>query len=393
MSQTQTEAALDEFREAGVPIEKARRLYRSKRMEGFNAEVYSAWIERWANNAAANYPVVRKSEGVSFLRNAAKDIPAIIVGIGPSLDDEILSLKIAPRHAVIIATDAALRPLLRHGIKPDIVLNYDARDEQATMWESIDTRGMVLLANSVTSPFTIDAWKGKAMFFNMMQADDEFASNILPALFPYLGQLPNLGTVGNGAVFLAWQMGCKPILAVGMDLCYRERVADPADENKISPTDLGWRYRCKDWRLLHDKDPQTPGGHWAEIQNKVLYDNDVRMKEAVDEEIKGQIYKTDHCLKFYRNSLVSNIGQFDMPVINCSGGVLTDLIKSMTLKQAIEDKCYAALEPGRTTAKHLFSLIPDGKTGFVLNEKERIFYKKQNVDGLDYTATLPKRGA
>lgn len=384
MSQTQTEAALNEFRQAGVPIEKARRPYRSKRMQGFNAEVYSAWIERWANNAAANYPVVRKSEGVSFLRNAAKDIPAIIVGIGPSLDDEILSLKIAPRHAVIIATDAALRPLLRHGIKPDIVLNYDARDEQATMWESIDTRGLVLLANSVTSPFTIDAWKGKAMFFNMMQADDEFATNILPALFPYLGQLPNLGTVGNGAVFLAWQMGCKPILTVGMDLCYGERMTEtiPAkDDVPATYKTEGWKYRCRDWKLLNDKPEEV----WSEIENEVLYENGKRMKETEDEEIKGKIYKTDPCLKFYRNSLVGNIGQFDMPVINCSGGVLTDLIKSMPLKQAIEDKCYAALEPGRTTAKHLFALIPDGKEEFNLNEKERIFYKKQTVDNCNGT--------
>lgn len=378
---TQTEAALEQFRKAGVPIERARRPYRSKKMEGFNAEVYSAWIERWANNAAANYPIARNSAGVSFLRNAAKDIPAVVIGIGPSLDDEILSLKIAPRHAVIIATDAALRPLLRHGIRPDIVVNYDARDEQSSMWESIDTRGIVLLANSVTSPFTVDAWKGKVMFFNMLQNDDEFASNILPALFPFLGQLPNLGTVGNGAVFLAWQMGCKPILTVGMDLCYKEQFTEikPAEGDVPATFKIdGWKYRCRDWKLLNEN-------VWAEIENKILYNNEERLAETVDEIIKGKTYKVDHCLKFYRNSLFSNIGQFDMPVINCSGGVFTDQIKTMRLKDAIEEKCYAALEPGRTVVKHLDALIPDGKSDFYLDEKERIFFKKPTVDNCDRT--------
>lgn len=360
-----TQAALEELKQAGAPVEKAPRPYLSKRMNGLNAEIYSQWIERWANNAASNYPIVKRSEGVAFLRNCAKDVPAVVVGIGPSLDDEIKALTIAPRHAVIIATDAALRPLLRHGIRPDIVVNYDARDHQSSMWNTIDTSGLVLLANSVTSPLTVQAWKGKVMFFNMMQADDEFASNILPALFPFTGQLPNIGTVGNGAVFLAWQMGCKPILGVGMDLCYRQ-VNSPATAN-VPTNDQAWRYRCQDWEL------GSQSGNWFETENKVLYDNDVRLKNASDEVIKGKTYKTDDMLRFYRNGLVSKIGGLDIPFINCSGGALTDLVKTMNLKDAIEQKCYQALDPGRTIAKHLFPIIPDGKRGWAFDDDNKIF--------------------
>lgn len=367
MSQpTQTEIALEEFRKAGAPIEKAHRPYASKRMEGFNAEVYAAWIERWACNAASNFPIVNRCDGVGFLRNAAKDVPAIVVGIGPSLDDEILELKKAPRHAVIIATDAALRPLLRHGIKPDLVVNYDAKDAQATMWDSIDTTGMVLLASTCTSPFTLNAWKGPVMFFNMMQSDDEFASNILPAMFPYTGQLPNLGTVGNGAVFLAYQMGCSPIIGVGMDLCYRQ--ANRLDDRPAER----WEYRCSDYMFVQASGDFTEG-RWEATENKVLYDNDARMKKTIDEEIKGKTYKTDECLKFYRGSLISTIGKFDIKFINCSGGVLTDLVKSMPLREALETKCYAALEPGRTILKHLPSVIVDGKAHWTLFEPDRLF--------------------
>lgn len=371
---TQTEAALEEFRKAGV-VEKARRPYLSKRMQGFNAEVYAAWIERWANNAASNYAIARRCEGVAFLRNAAKDVPAIVVGIGPSFDQEVMNLKSAPRHAIIIATDAAVRPLLRHGIKPDIVVNYDAKDEQCSMWNNIDTSDLVLLASTVTSPKTIEAWKGGLMFFNMMQSDDEFATNILPCLYPYTGQLPNMGTVGNGAVFLAYQMGCKPILGVGMDLCYQVVVKDPASAN-VPPKDslptAGWKYRCTDWEYLAPAGDHTEG-RWDEVVNKVLYDNDARLAHTQDEVIKGKTYKTDDCLQHYRNSLLSGIGQFDIPFINCSGGVLESLTKSMTLTAALQEKCYPSLDPGRTVAKHLLKIIPDGKANWTLFDNDRIF--------------------
>jgi hypothetical protein len=349
---TQTEIALDDFRKAGVPIEKVLRPFVSKKMQGFNAEVYSTWIQRWAVNAAANYPVVKGCSGVSSLRNCAKDVPAVVVGIGPSLDENISDLKRAPRHAVIIATDAALRPLARHGIHPDLVLNFDARDEQETMWETIDTSPYVLLANSVTSPFTIDAWKGSVMFFNMMQNDDEFCTNILPAIHPYLGELPNMGTVGNGAVFLAYHMGCRPILTVGMDLCYQKTPIPPANQQpdpSASILEAGWKYRCQDWNHLGDA--------WLPIENKTLYDNSQRAQGTYDETIKGIPYRVDKPLSLYRESLLAAIGKFDLPVINCSGGVLSNQILSMPLLKALEEKCYAALEPMRTSAKFLRELI------------------------------------
>lgn len=366
---TQTEAALEEFRQAGV-VHTSPRLFTSKRMSGFNAEVYSTWIERWAANAAANYPVMKGSAGVSFLKNAAKGVPAIVVGIGPSLDDSILDLVRAPRHAVIIATDAALRPLARHGIKPDIVLNFDCRDAQPTMWDSLDTSPYVLLANSCTSPHTIAAWKGKAMFFNMAQSDDEFCTNILPSMFPYLGSLPNMGTVGNGAVYLAHYMGCSAIIGVGMDLCYRE-VVETQDPGRPNP----WKYRCNDYFFLPPT-AEMPDGAWEVTENKVLYDNDKRMAETQDEEIKGVVYRTDKALQTYRNSLVSNIGQLDIPFINCSGGVLTGLVPTMTLREALEKKCYAALEPGRTIVKHLRFLdvvVPCASLDWRLVPEARIF--------------------
>ncbi len=50
------------------------------------------WIHRWAKHAAQNYPIVSRSAGVRFLKDSCHGIPAFVVGIGPSLDDNIEEL-------------------------------------------------------------------------------------------------------------------------------------------------------------------------------------------------------------------------------------------------------------------------------------------------------------
>lgn len=82
----------------------------------------------------------------------------------------------------------------------------------------------------------------------------------------------------------------------------------------------------------------------------------------------------------YRNSLFAAVGKFDLPIINCSGGVLQDLVKTMTLRDALEQKCYASLEPARTTAKHLMSLIPAANHDWKLVPDAKIFIPNVNAD-------------
>jgi hypothetical protein len=360
--QSLVRATLDEMKKDGLPVKEGSRSYQSKRMTGFNADVYSAWIARWARNAAINYPVVSDGWGIRFLRKSATGIPAVVVGIGPSLDDNMEALRYARERALLIATDAAVRPLLRHGIKPDLVVNYDARDEQATMWETIDTSDLTLVANSVTSPRTIAAWQGKIIFFNMLQLDDEFATNILPAMYPHLGDLPNMGTVGNGAIYMANEMGCSPILTIGMDLCYK-RVTK---KNELGGELLDhWRYRCKDY-IFKPNDVEFPEG-WIETENRVLYDNDTRMAKTFDVDHKGQTFRIDEPLRFYANSIIQNIGSLDLPVIDCSGGVLAKYIRHIPLKEALATKCSKQIYPAQTTVRYLSQLVPDCKMGRVFD--------------------------
>lgn len=363
MSQTQTDIELDDLRQAGATITKVPRLYLSKRMTGFNAAVYAGWIERWARHAAQNWPVVTRAWGVRLLFKSAKGLPAAIVGIGPSLDESVQELKYLKGRGLIIATDAALRPLLRHDIIPDLVVNYDAKEEQCSMWNTVEDRtdGITLVANSCTAPETINAWRGRILFFNMEQGDDEFATNILPCLYPHLGVLPNLGTVGNGAIYLAHLMGCGPIMLVGMDLCY-QFVPDDSLRTNSCLIPGQWRYRCTDYRWEPADETAGLPARWKETENTILYDNSARLEESIDEEIKGVVYKTDEPLKFYRNSIVNNIGALGLDVVNCApNGILKDLLPTMSLKEAVLAKCDRSIGIGESLVPHLGRIVPDCK--------------------------------
>ncbi|WP_373845633.1 6-hydroxymethylpterin diphosphokinase MptE-like protein, partial [Clostridium sp.] len=73
-------------------------------------------------NNFTNMKKLIESPSIECVKDKYKDIPAIIVSAGPSLDKNISELKRAEGKALIIATDAVLTTLKNHGIVPDAVV-------------------------------------------------------------------------------------------------------------------------------------------------------------------------------------------------------------------------------------------------------------------------------
>ena len=102
--------------------------------------------ELWKNNFQANLSAIQKNPGVIALTQKFKDIPAIIVGAGPSLDKNINLIGRAQGHSIIISSDAALKPLLSQGVVPSIVVSLDPQEEVAKFFQGVSHRGMTLIA-------------------------------------------------------------------------------------------------------------------------------------------------------------------------------------------------------------------------------------------------------
>lgn len=77
-------------------------------------------------NAIANIPYVLRSKiATDYVRKFPKDMPAIIVSGGPSLDKNYEVLKQAKGKALIIAMDRTAKYLLDRGIEPDMFCSLD----------------------------------------------------------------------------------------------------------------------------------------------------------------------------------------------------------------------------------------------------------------------------
>ena len=356
---TPLELQAEELKKAGIPIKKGVRVIKSDKKAAPWAVASDTWLLRWARHAAQNYPIVMRSDGVRFLEGAASGIPAFVVGIGPSLDENIEELKAAHRRAIIIATDAALRPLLSKGIIPDIAINFDCQKNQKTLWEGLPAAGVPMIASSCTHPDTIATYPGPLLFYNQWHKKDVFIERLLPYTFPHIGDIPSLGTVGNMGIMLAAKMGCSPIFTAGMDLCYQQNGA-------------GWKYRCTDYHYGPDDMGVLT---WAKQVNKTLYDNDDRVRRSFEKKIGTATYRVDPELDAYQECLAGLTDGLHMKIVDCSpGGLLKEYFRNISITQAINESCINEQSQGRTTLYHLASITKNGRKQWEEDRKNGYSY-------------------
>lgn len=186
-------------------------------------EVKSATLLRfnqiWQRNFLSNRDAIQRNPGVIALKNKFRDIPCIVVGAGPSLDKNIRYLKKACEKAIILCCDAALKPLLSHGIVPNFVVVLDPQEEIARFLSNVPQNGITLIVPTIVHPSILELWQGEILFFNKFAPDIPTLVEI-QKMVPEVGILTPGGTVLSVTYDLAFQAGCNPILFVGQDLSY-----------------------------------------------------------------------------------------------------------------------------------------------------------------------------
>lgn len=211
-------------------------------------EVKSATLlrfnELWKQNFRANQGAIQRNPGVASLKNKLKNVPGIVVGAGPSLDKNIRFLGRAKDRAVIIASDAAFKPLLAHNITPSFVACLDPQEDVAKFFKGVSSRDATLIAPSIIHPKALDLWEGGVVFYSKF-APDVPALTEIQRRAPHLGHLTPGGTVLSVAYDLAFQSGTNPILFAGQDLSYSQkkthsREGENADERLDSIFQRQW---------------------------------------------------------------------------------------------------------------------------------------------------------
>jgi hypothetical protein len=174
-------------------------------------------------NIANNLPAYVSSPPADVFRNAFRGTPAILVAAGPSLSKNIEQLRKARDHAIIIAAQTTLKPLLARGIQPHFVTSLDYSDLSRQFFEGVDLPpDLILVAEPKASWHVIDTFRGDVgqPQRRAVLLDNTFAHRCVgPALAKRTPMEPG-ATVMHLAFYLAQWLGCDPIIFIGQDLAF-----------------------------------------------------------------------------------------------------------------------------------------------------------------------------
>lgn len=232
-------------------------------------------------------------------------MPAIIVSAGPSLNKNIDELKKAKNKAFIIAVDTAIKPLLNHGIVPDMYAIIDGK-KPLDLVAVEESRNIPLLSEVRAAHAVLNYHKGKKFFFR--------------EYIPYFDRMYEMngkewagmdvgGSVATAAFSLACYLGIKTVILVGQDLALtgNKTHADGTFEEKMKELDTS-------------KMKMVPGN----VEEKVPTRHDFDHYRIWFEDFIA------HWQSMYPNFRVINATE---------GGAKVEGTEISTLKEAIENEC------------------------------------------------------
>lgn len=173
--------------------------------------------EAVARNTIHNIRYITNSNITSDLYDELpENVPAIIVGAGPSLDNNIVELKRAKGKSIIFATDTSLKYLLAHDIIPDFIVTLDAlksnRHFEDDRWKDIP-----LLCSIESKSAILDLHRGKKIFFNTGKYLEHMYLTLGKTLLTYSSG----GSVATACFSICANLGFKKIVLIGQDLAYK----------------------------------------------------------------------------------------------------------------------------------------------------------------------------
>ncbi|OYQ04342.1 motility accessory factor Maf-2 [Pseudomonas mandelii] len=149
-----------------------------------------------------------------------------VIATGPSLEQHFATLRAIRNEAarpLFICVDTAYRPLLKHGIRPDIVVSIDQRISDRHL-PAEGTSDITLVYMPMLDPAVLEAWQGARYAGYSASPIYQQLRRQLPRGELYVG-----GSVIHPAADLAVKMGAAQVTLFGADFAF------PGDK-----THAGW---------------------------------------------------------------------------------------------------------------------------------------------------------
>lgn len=242
----------------------------------------------------------------SVLKKDIKNVPAIIVSAGPSLDKNIYLLKKAHGKAFIIAVDASARTTLMAGVRPDLLCSVDPNSPDR-FFTGLDLDDIYWAGNNWTNPEILKKYAKHIFYYGYYgNTWNEVLQKELQYPFPNVA--PG-GSVSTEAFMLALMLGFRTIVLIGQDLAF------------------------------------TGGVSHTKGIGDALGDNDeyIKSRQIIEVEgIDGEILQTDYQMWFYKQWFEKAIRFYkdEVRVIDATeGGARIEGAELCTLEEVIQKEC------------------------------------------------------
>ncbi len=215
-----------------------------------------------------------------------KELPAIIVGSGPSLDRTIEDLRRLAPNAIIFSAGTSLLPLLRNGIRPDfhceLENSWSSVEHLQRVAAEFDLDGITLLGSNTIHPWMPPMFRERVLYFR-----DSVCSTPLwcPDGSGIHGTAP---TCTNLALRAALVMAFRKIYLFGVDLGTR-RAATYHSKGTIYGDDQSWAVQeTNPVKLMNIPLPGNfGGGAWT---NQILHWARMMMAQTIEAFSTSEIY-------------------------------------------------------------------------------------------------------
>lgn len=108
--------------------------------------------------------IIRNRKHFRIQNQEVNGLAVYVVCAGPSLDKNINELKNISKRGTILVVDAALRFVIKKGIKPEYCIMIDGSKKMLKMMEGVDTKGITLVCTAAACPDVVEKWKGPKYF-------------------------------------------------------------------------------------------------------------------------------------------------------------------------------------------------------------------------------------
>ena len=201
------------------------------KLQRYTTIEYATYLENYYyshlfKNLHPNIFKLEQSFNGNALKGAFENIPAIIVGAGPSLEKDLETLKTLTDKALIFAGGSAITATIKKGISPHFGVAIDPNEEEVKRFKEIGEFTSPLLYAPRLHKEVLPLCSGKLGYLHTQTggAFEKWMEEKLDLHFKPLqeGFSREALSVTTTAIEVAATLGCNPIILVGVDLAYTD---------------------------------------------------------------------------------------------------------------------------------------------------------------------------